>query len=187
MGILQPADDLPACFGLCLFAHGCAPFFENCFPAIRFFIGWRGAFKVLAPAVRVALQPAALAWRKAAHQIFLGRGNGAWPLRHQRGRFFFADVHAVLRVLTGRKAGAIQRVDRLVLSDHRRILVVPRHERRGFLLVQLGERTRGHGIYGMAVYRVQRKCHLTVDAVALRAVLLFASDHGALNAIAGLF
>ena len=187
MGILQPADDLPACFGFRFSAHGRAPFLENCFPAIRFLIGWRGAFEVLAPAVRVALQPAALAGRKPAHQICRGRGNGAGAFRHQRGRFFFADVHAVLRVLTGRKTGAIQRVDRLVPAHHRWILVVPRHERRGFLLVQLGERTRGHGVYGVAVHRIQRKRYFAIDAVALRAVLFLASDHGTLNAVAGLF
>ena len=86
MGILQPADDLTAGFGLGVSAHGRAPFLEDQFPAVRFLIGWRGAFEVLAPAVRVALQSAALAGRKPAHQICRRGGDGAWSLRHQRGK-----------------------------------------------------------------------------------------------------
>ena len=82
--------------------------------------------------------------------------------------------------------GAIQRVDRLVLAHHRRILVVPRHERWGFLLVQLSEGAGSHGVYGVSIHRIQRERHFAVDAVALGAVLLFASNHGALNAIAGI-
>lgn len=143
-------------------------------PEVHFFIGRLFRTEVGAPVVREALEPGAFGWRQPPHGVSALDCTGTFC--NEGGLQFLLEGRCELGVLP-----LIEGVSANAIAHGSWVFIIPCKDGRRFLLRHLRETARGHGVDDMAVNGVEGEGNILVYTIALGAVLILSTDHGALQ------